>query len=312
MGNSSTNTVSRILFPFPPTLKDTTMLNFPRSTFTWKSHPWYPDPYYRYTGGFVGQPGQFYHVRFNLEARCTITDDATGHMTELFLGAPCRTEYTIATRNLFQVPSAEFRMPFSHQFRLALAKQPSYEAEEVAVAKLSDAFAEHKLDIRTYTAVSELTDVQSIIDATLANDLLNAVSTYRDADRGLTVAIEYPVNLINLNVVAPGGHPEFQVCTGPVLLPDLATWDGQEVQRVFLAHAAFTHFDHVEFILQREIEAAPEVRAWLDQPRGLDRLELRDPANRPPDYPPARPKPTVYNEVWELAATNIVLRAENV
>lgn len=30
--------------------------------------------------------------------------------------------------------------------------------------------------------------------------------------------------------------------------------------------------------------------------------------NRPPTYPPARPKPTVYNETWELAATNVVLR----
>jgi hypothetical protein len=283
------------------------MINFPRSTFTWKSNPWHPDPYYRYTGGFVGQPGQSYHVRFNLEASCTIRDDATGKSTELFVSAPCRTEYTIATRNLFQVPSGEFRFPFSRHYRLSLAKRPSYEPEEVSVAPLSKAFQEHKIDIRTYADVAELRDVQAIIDATLANDLLNAVSTYRDAERGLTVAIEYPVNLINLNV-ADG---EFQVCTGPIILPDLATWDGSEVTRVFLAHAAFTAFDHVEFILQREVEAAPEERTWLDQPRGRDRWELRDPAKRPPDYPPARPKPTVYNEVWERAATNVVLRTEN-
>ncbi|MEZ4730421.1 MAG: hypothetical protein R3E79_25120 [Caldilineaceae bacterium] len=283
------------------------MINFPRSTFTWKSNPWYPDPYYRYTGGFVGQPGQMYHVRFNLEASCTIQDDATGRRTELFVGAPCRTEYTIATRNLFQVPSAEFRMPFSRQYRLALAKRPSNEQEEVSVAPLTEAFQEHKVDIRSYVDVTELTNVRAIIDATLANDLLNAVSTYRDAERGLTIAIEYPVNLINLNV----DDGEFQVCTGPVILPDLATWDGAEVTRVFLAHVAFTAFDHVEFILQREVEAAPEERAWLDQPQGRDRWELRDPAKRPPNYPPPRPKPTVYNEVWERAATNVVLRAEN-
>jgi hypothetical protein len=257
-------------------------------------------------GGFVGQPGQTYQVRFNLEASCTIRDAATGQATELFLGAPCRTEYTIATRNLFQVPSGEFRMPFSRRRRLALARRPSYEPEEVAVTPLGDAFREHRLDIRTYAPVRELTGARPIIDAALANGVLNAVSTYRDADRGLTVAVEYPVNLINLNV-ADG---EFQVCTGPVLLPDLATWDGQEVRRVFLAHAAFSQVDHVEFILQREVEAAPEERAWLDQPRGRDRLELRDPARRPPDYPPPRPKPTVYSEVWELPATNVVLWAE--
>ncbi len=284
------------------------MINFPRSTFTWRSNPWYPDPYYRYTGGFVGTPGQSYHVRFNLEASCTITDEASGKSTELFVSAPCRTEYTIATRNLFQVPSSEFRFFFSRQYRLGLAKRPSTEPEEVSVAPLSEAFAEHRIDLRTFGAVTELTTVEQISAAMLNNDLLNAVSTYRDAARGLTVSVEYPVNLINLNL-ADG---EFQVCTGPILLPDLATWDGAEVQRVFLAHAAFTAFDHVEFILQREVEAAPEERVWLDQPRGRDRLELLDPNNRPPDYPPARPKPTVYNETWELAATNVVLRAENV
>lgn len=283
------------------------MINFPRSTFTWHSHPWYPDPYYRYPGGFVGEPGQSYHVRFNLEASCTIIDEAGGQTTELFLGAPCRTEYTIAKRNLFQVPSGEFRMPFSRRYRLALAKAPSTTQEEHSVALLSEAFQAHNLDLRTHRAVGELTDVPAIIDATLANDLLNAVSTYRDADRGLTIAIEYPVNLINLNVASG----EFQVCTGPVLLPDLATWNGAEVTRTFLAHAAFTAFDHVEFILQREVDAAPEARNWLDQPRGRDRLELLDATNVPPGYPPPRPKPTVYNEIWALPATNLILRAEN-
>lgn len=283
------------------------MINFPRSTFTWKSHPWYADPYYRYPGGFVGQPGQVYHVRFNLEASCTIQDEASGQRTELFVSAPCRIEYTIATRNLFQVPSGEFRFPFSRRYRLALAKRPSTEREEVSVALLSEAFAEHRLDLRTFAQVTQLTDVAQIIAATLNNDLLNAVSTYRDAARRLTVSIEYPVNLINLNVQ----DGEFQVCTGPIILPDLATWDGSEVKRVFLAHAAFTAFDHVEFILQREVEAASSERTWLDQPRGRDRLELRDPNQRPPGYPPDRPKPTVYNETWELPATNVILRAEN-
>jgi len=94
-------------------------------------------------------------------------------------------------------------------------------------------------------------------------------------------------------------------------LPDLATWDGRDVQRVFLAHVALTQFDQVEFILRREVEAAPEEREWLDQPRGRDRLELLDPNNAPPGYPPERPRPTVYNEVWELEATNVVLRTAN-
>ena len=152
-----------------------------------------------------------------------------------------------------------------------------------------------------------MTTASRVVAATLAHDLLNARSTYRDPATGLVIAVEYPINLINLNA-ADG---EFQVCTGPVLLPDLETWDGREVSRVFLAHAAFSHFDHVEFILRREVAAAESERTWLDQPRGRDRDELLNPENRPPVYPSPRPRPTVFNETWALAATNVVLRAEN-
>lgn len=283
------------------------MINFPRSTFTWKSKPWQTDRHYRYLGGFVGHPGQAYHVRFNLEAACTIHEASTGQTTELFLGAPCRIEYTIARRNLFQVPSGEFRMPFSRRLRLAVAKEPSDVAEAVNVTPLDEAFQEHRIELRTIPAVRRLEQVAPVIAATLANGQLNAVSTYQDTDRGVSVTIEYPINLINLNV-ADG---EFQVCTGPVILPDLATWDGQEVTRVFVAHAAFSAFDHVEFILQREIDAAPEVRAWLDQPVGRDRLELLNPDQPPPGYPPPRPRPTVFREVWERPATNVILLADD-
>ena len=283
------------------------MIDFPRSTFTWKAHPRQPDAYFRYAGGFVGQLGQAYHVRFNIEAACVIRDDASGHSTDLFLGAPCRTEYTIASRNLFQVPSAEWRMAFSRTTRLHIARRPSNEQEASSTKLLSDAFQGHDITLRSHRDVSELTMASQVVDATLAHDLLNARSTYRDRARGLTIAVEYPINLINLNA-ADG---EFQVCTGPVLLPDLETWDGHDVSRVFLAYAAFSHFDHVEFILQREVAAAESERKWLDQPRGRDRDELLDPENQPPVYPSPRPPPTVFNETWELAATNVVLRAEN-
>jgi hypothetical protein len=283
------------------------MIDFRRSFFTWHSLPAQIDPYYRYPGGFVGTPGESYHVRFNLEATCTIQDGRTGQQTELFVGAPCRMEYTIARRNLFQVPSGEFRFAWSRNYRLKIAARPSTEREAVDVARLDEVLQAHNTDLRTFAEFTTLTTGEEIVKATLANDLLNARSTYVDPATGLTVTVEYPINLINV-------HPEsgaFQVCTGPLILPDLATWDGQEVQRVFLAHAAFTAFDHVEFILRREVEVAPEERAWLEQPRGRDRLALHDPNHKPPGYPPRRPRPTVYNEVWEFAAQNVVLSAPN-
>ncbi len=283
------------------------MINYPASTFTWKGRPFTPDPYYKYPGGVVGKMGQFYHVRFNLVSKCDIRNDATGDVTELFVSSPCRSEYTIASRNLFQVPSDEFRFAFSRERSVQIAKRPSAETEEVNSRRLSDHYQDYSIDIRHFDDAEEITTARDIVEATLANDMMNARCTYRDAERGLTVSIDYPVNLINLNVA----DDEFQVCTGPVILPDLATWDGSEVTRVFLAHAAITRFDRVEFILRQEVEAADHEKEWLDVPRGLDRFELIDPNNQPSGYPPERPKPKAYNEVWDLESENVVLRADN-
>jgi len=280
------------------------MTNFPRSTFTWKGHPWKPDPYYKWPGGFVGEQGQFYQVRFSLESRCEITEDSSGKSTELFLGAPCCSEYTIARRNLFQIPSGEWRMAFSRKSSPSIATRHSTEEEPVSLSRLSERFQDFRIDIRSYDEVEELTDADRIVNATLNNDVLNASSTYRDEERGFTVTVEYPVHVMNIH----SEEAQFQVCTGPVLLPDLTTWNGEEVVRVFVAHVAISDFDFVEFILRREVEAAPEERVWLDQPRGRDRLELIDPNNEPPGYPPDRAKPLVYNETWELDATNVILR----
>lgn len=283
------------------------MINYTRSSGAWKSYPHTAHPYYKYSGGFVGEVGQIYHVRFNLQASFTIDDEDGKRQAEVFLGAPCRSEYTIASRNLFQIPSGEWRMAFSRELNVPIAARASWEAEpECKPQRLLEEFADFSIDIRSYDKIEALTDAGQIVDATLANDLLGARSTYTDEQTGLLVSVDFPVNLINLNA-ADG---EFQICTGPVLLPDMKTWNGSEVSRAFLAEVAVTSYDHVEFILQREIEASEADREWLDKPRGRDRYELIDP-NNVPETPHPRKRPTVHNETWELDAVNVVWRADN-
>ncbi|MCY3771100.1 MAG: hypothetical protein OXG98_03635 [Gemmatimonadetes bacterium] len=301
------------------------MIAFHRSSFHWRSWPWESDLVYKYKGGFVGVPGQAYQVRFHLEAACTVENLETGRKTDLYLGAPCRTEYTIARRNLFQIPSDEWRMAFSRNLSIPISRRPSTEPAEIAGTPLEKQFHAHEIDIRRYDSVETLTHARAVVDATTNRDLMNGRIVYRETDqpgrpgqsgqpnhsdlpgRGLKVTLEFPVDLININEE----DAEFQVCTGPVVLPDLETWDGSEVHRVFLADAAISGFDHAEFILRREIEAAEREKHWYEAPRGRDRLELNDPDNPPPDYPPRRPRPLVYNETWEKETENVILKAKN-
>ncbi|MDE2847370.1 MAG: hypothetical protein OXO51_11730 [Gemmatimonadota bacterium] len=283
------------------------MIAFRRSSFHWRSRPWKPDPVYKYTGGFVGVPGQAYQVRFHLEAACTVEDLESGRKTDLYLGAPCRTEYTIARRNLFQIPSDEWRMTFSRSLSIPISRRPSTEPAGTRGTPLAEQFKGHDIDIRQYDTDDTLTNAREVVQATLDRDLMNVRITWTAPDRNLQVTLEFPVDLININEE----DAEFQVCTGPVVLPDLATWDGSEVHRVFLADAAVSGFDHAEFILRREIEAAEREKHWYEAPRGRDRLELNDPEHPPPDYPPRRPRPLVYNETWEKETENVILRTKN-
>lgn len=286
------------------------MIAFHHSSFHWKSRPWKPDPVYKYAGGFVGEPGQAYQVRFHLEAACTVEDLETGRKTDMYLGAPCRTEYTIARRNLFQIPSDEWRMAFSRGMNIPISRRPSTGAAEFKGTPLEKQFQAHDIDIRQYDAAETLTDARAVVKATINRDLMNGRIAYREpgqTGRNMQVTLEFPVDLININEE----DAEFQVCTGPVMLPDLETWDGNEVHRVFLADTAISAFDHAEFILRREIEAAEREKHWYEAPRGRDRLELNDPENPPPGYPPRRPRPLVYNETWEKESENVILKTKN-
>ena len=281
------------------------MIDFSRSFFTWKSHPIQPDPYYKYAGGFVGRYGAVHHVRIQFDATCTLINEEAGRQDELFLLCPCRSEYTIVTENLFQVPNTEFRVVMGRAHHVPIARRPANQPEDSQRQELGERFADYALRLHTIEGARTLTTTEEVIEATQADHVLNARTTYRDCKRGVKVVIEFPVKLINL-------QPQeslFQVCTGAVALPDLTTWDGVSVDRMFLAHVAFSGFDYVEFALRREIEAHERERLWLEEPRGRDRLELRSPDRRPPGYPPPRPWPTGYHEIVRQDASTVLLSA---
>jgi hypothetical protein len=280
------------------------MIDYARSSFTWKSHPWKPDPHYRWMGGFVGVPGQAYHVRFTLQASCSVKYPDDDSPVDVYLGSPCRSEYTIAKRNLFQVPSGEWRMAFSKTHAVAIAEsldeRGPYRAEP-----LTSRFADHGINIREQLKVTEHDNADTVIEATLANQMMNARTTYHDQKSGCDVTLEYPVNVMNLNVE----DKEWQVCTGPIIVPDTESWDGSQITRAYLAHVAISAFDHVEIIFRRPVDVTSDSAEWLDKPRGRDRLELRDPDNPPDGDPSSRPRPHVYHDVWGLAAENRILTA---
>jgi len=280
------------------------MIDFDRSYFTWTSKPYVPHPYYVNDGGMVQGAGSVRDVRILYEARCEIRNHTTGHVEELYLLHPCLGEYTIPKRDFFMMPSQEFRVIFTRTHGIPIARRPSNEVEKVAPRPHS--FAATRFTTRTHARSTKLATAKEVIDATLAGKPLNARTVARDDARGCTLTLEYPVRTMNLNVE----EGLFQVDTGPLPWPDMATWDGTRPARAFLSHVAFSRFDFAELIFRREVEPADEEKKWLFQVRGKWRWELRDPKNAPPGHPPRPPWPSAYNETVRLATTNEFLAAE--
>ncbi len=280
------------------------VIDFARSHFTWDHLPHEPDPDYKYPGGFVGEPGDAYHVRIGYDAVCTISRDDDAPPLEIFLLQPCLAEYTIADRNLFQVPSQEFRVALSRTHGIPIARSPSTEREPAAATPHAGRFAGTDFTTHEVPDARVTRDTGEVMRAVLAGRRLNARTTHHENALGLTVTLEYPIRTINIERTKGA----FQVDTGPMALPDLATWDGATVSRVFLAHAAFSAWDRAEFILRREVEPLASEHWWLEV-RGRDRRALRDPSQTPTEPPLPRRPPTLYNETLVVTVRNEILIA---
>jgi hypothetical protein len=279
------------------------MIDFQRSFATWTIDWSEPDPVYKYPGGFVGEPGEETTSRMQLDASCEISEEAGGATQTLYLTAPCRSEFIIAREHLFQIPNSEFRAVVNDAFMVPIAKEISSVCESTQRTPVSASFREFAIDVHKHPSSALVESADGILEASLNGSRVNARSAYRDAQRQLKVTIEYPIKLINLHVK----ERQFQVCTGAVVLPDLATWDGTGVDRVFLAHVAFSATDHVEFILRRELPLAEHELAWAGQVRGRDRLERWNGRDALSDR--SLPRATGYYETWALDATNTVSQA---
>ena len=280
------------------------MIDFSRSFLTWTHHPFTPDPIYKFPGGLLADQGDVVSVRLKADARLEVRPDH-GMPFTCYVIAPCRTEYTIVTENLFQIPSGEFRGVYSDSIRIPIAKRPSFEKEHVRRSPISEGFAGFTIDIHHFQTSDPVLTAPDVITATKDAALMNATCVYRKEDLGLTITVEFPIELINYDE----SNETFQVCTEPLILPDLTTWDGTGLDRVFLAAVAFSTFDQAEFILRREINADETELPWYHEVRGRDRHEVHKGATASTQHRLQRPLPLVFNEVWTQKTDITITRA---
>jgi hypothetical protein len=183
-------------------------------------------------------------ARILIDARCTIFDSDGKLADELYLIAPCRTEWMYRETELIQNPSGEYRQIFSepHALQLSVGKSISESGPIThGPAVSTEGFNWIQFTISPKPSRLLATD-KEVVDATMANVPIVAKTSFES--NGLKAILEYPIRTMNY-------HEErvrFQVDTGPLIFPDLDADTERLIDRCYLAHTVYNNFTYAEFI----------------------------------------------------------------
>ena len=186
-------------------------------------------------------------ARIQLEAIADVIDEATGASEQFVLIAPCRSEWVYAEKELFQIPSREYRNIYSLTEERQMGRASTYDGESHRSHPVSDTFQALEIDIVRFPRSRVLDTPAAVNDATGNNVPLNGRTQIHEEARGLSYVLEYPIKTMNF-------RPEdssFQVDTGPLLVPDFDSAEAKAIDRLEMAHIVYNRLDYAEFILRR-------------------------------------------------------------
>lgn len=183
-------------------------------------------------------------ARILIDARCTLIERDGTLADELYLVAPCRTEWMYRETELIQNPSGEYRAIFSepHKLQLGVGKHIE-EVNARGPAGSTDAFNWIKFDVVSKPSTRLDTD-QDVVDATKRNVPIVAKTSF--TLNGIKAVLEYPIRTMNYH----DERVRFQVDTGPLIYPDLDSDFANYIDRCYLAHTVYNNFTYAEFVLK--------------------------------------------------------------
>lgn len=193
-------------------------------------------------------------ARIQIDAACTLIDERTGTRRAYYLIAPCRAEEVYVDTSLLVMPNYEFAGIFTDDECLLIRTHWRSDRDNREYGRTTERFAHVEIAVRMHADAHPLADGPAILAATLANTPLVGQTEVWDEQRGMRAVLEYPIKTMNvLRATA-----QFQVDTGPVLLPDFAATAPREIERFDLAYVLYHQRDRAEFILRKPVGIVPE------------------------------------------------------
>jgi hypothetical protein len=207
-----------------------------------------------YGQSFILGTASFNNVRFQVESRTTISDDATGVSTTYYQCASCKSEDTFAEKNLFYPDNYDF-LPILGDGEWLIFRRPARISETYRrVQKVEDVWGPPDFKLREAAQVTALETWEQIRDATAQGLPIVTQTEIANAETGLRAVIECPTKTMNISL----DRRMYQVDTGPVAFPDLSRRFDPPIDCLNLAFIAFNAPHFADFVIEQPTPVVEE------------------------------------------------------
>ena len=182
-------------------------------------------------------------VRINLEARLTIDRESDGSSETFYLGAACRSEWMYGDTGHFKLPGSDFLMAYARDRCLRFSPEIGSPQDRPEIDPFIELLTALNFEIARIDGARLLESDSDVAEAARSESPVIATTEIRNDELGRSAVLEYPVKTLN-------HHPEhrrFQVDTGPILWPDLASPEANPIGGSIWRSLPTTASDQAEF-----------------------------------------------------------------
>jgi len=205
-----------------------------------------------YGRSFVNTKAPWNSPRFWVESRCRVIDRQADKTVEYLQCGLCKAERTFAYRALFADDNYDFLPVFSADEGIIFRRKVRVGEPYRDVRPIDKWWGGTEPHLRTFHGRA-LTSPDEIFAAMQQGKPIVGQTELRDEKTGRVAVIEYPIKTINFE----RDKKDWQVDTGPVILPDLSAPPDQWAHAFKLAHIAFRTPYWADFIVDQPTPLEP-------------------------------------------------------
>ena len=185
-------------------------------------------------------------VRFWVESRTRIIDEASGQFEDYVQVGSCKSEHTFAEKDLLHEDNYDCLPVFGPEWSVIYRRPAALSENYREIRRSVEWWDGQKYHLLEGKDVEELTSNEAIREATYDFAPIVTQTEVWNKDTGLRAIIECPVK--TMNTKREGDI--YQVDTGPVAFPDLSQRYDRHVDSLSLAYVVFNAPGFADFVLE--------------------------------------------------------------